>query len=77
MNVAPAAKTENVATITPQMRKILDCIKANGHITEKEISELLGLKKTRTFTVAKQMRDLGLIKAIGKGESKKYFLKRA
>ena len=75
MNVAPAAKTENVATITPQMRKILDCIKANGHITEKEISELLGLKKTRTFTVAKQMRDLGLIKAIGKGESKKYFLK--
>ena len=75
MNAVPAAAPESVAAVTPQMQKVLDYIKENGQITEKEISDLLGLKKTRTFTVAKQMRDLGLIKVIGRGESKMYLLK--
>ena len=75
MNAVPAAAPESVAAVTPQMQKVLDYIKENGQITEKEISDLLGLKKTRTFTVAKQMRDLGLIKVVGRGESKKYLLK--
>ena len=75
MNAAPAAEPDNNAAVTPQMQKVLDFIKANGQITEKEISDLLGLKKTRTFTVAKQMRDLGLIKVIGRGDSKKYLMK--
>lgn len=75
MNAVPAAEPESAATVTPQMRKVLDYIKANGQITEKGISELLGLKKTRTFTIAKQMRDRGLIKVVGRGESKKYLQK--
>ena len=75
MNAAPAAEPENNAAVTPQMQKVLDFIKENGQITEKEISDLLGLKKTRTFTVAKQMRDLGLIKVVGRGDNKKYLLK--
>ena len=75
MNAVPAAEPENIPAVTPQMEKVLDYIKANGQISEKEISHLLGLKKTRTFTVAKQMRDLGLIKVIGRGESKIYLLK--
>ena len=75
MNAVPAADPENATAVTPQMQKVLDYIKANGQITEKEISELLGLKKTRTFTVAKKMRDLGLITVVGRGESKKYLLK--
>lgn len=75
MNAVPAAEPDNNAAVTPQMQKVLDFIKANGQITEKEISDLLGLKKTRTFTVAKQMRDLGLIKVVGRGDSKKYLLK--
>ena len=54
------------------MQKVLDYIKTAGQITEKEISQLLGLKKTRTFTVAKQMRELGLIKTIGRGKNKYY-----
>ena len=74
MNAAPAAVPENVPTATPQMQKVLDYIKAHGQITEKEISDLLGLKKTRTFTVAKKMRELGMIKVIGRGEGKKYLL---
>jgi ATP-dependent DNA helicase RecG len=45
-------------------------------MTEEEIGTLLGLKKTRTFTILKQMRELGLIEVVGRGESKKYLLKR-
>ena len=75
MNAVSATEPESVPAITSQMQKVLDYIKANGQITEKEISELLGLKKTRTYTLAKQMRDLGLIKAVGRGDSKKYELK--
>ena len=56
------------------MQKILKTIKTNGQITEKEIGELLGVKKTRSFIIAKQMRDLGLIKVIGRGDNKKYIL---
>lgn len=72
MNSTSSTKTESISIIPPQMQEILDYIKANGQITEKEISDLLGLKKTRTFTLTKQMRELGLIKVIGRGESKYY-----
>ena len=44
----------------------------NGQITELEIQELLGLKKTRAFILAKQMRDEGLIRVEGRGDSKRY-----
>lgn len=63
-------KEENVVTL--QMQKILDYIEENGQITDLELQELLGLKKTRSFTLAKQMRELGLIKAVGRGSDKKY-----
>ena len=56
------------------MQKVLDYIKANGQITDKEISELLHLKKTRTFSVAKEMRDMGLIEAVGRGVNKRYII---
>lgn len=75
MNAAPDIKEETASVMTIQMQRILEYIKANGQITEKEIGELLGLKKTRTFSLAKQMRDLGMIVPVGRGENKKYVLK--
>jgi ATP-dependent DNA helicase RecG len=54
------------------MQKILDYIDENGKISDLEIQDLLGLKKTRAFTLAKQMRDEGLIKVIGRGSQKVY-----
>ncbi len=72
MNAASIDGQENFASATPQMQKVLDHIKKNGQITENEIGELLGVQKTRAFTIAKQMRDLGLIKAVGRGAGKKY-----
>jgi ATP-dependent DNA helicase RecG len=75
MNAVSVTEPHNISAVTPQMQKVLDYIDEHGQITEKEISDLLGLKKTRTFTVAKQMRDLGLVKVVGRGESKYYTLK--
>lgn len=60
--------------LTPQKQKVLDFIEEHGGISDREIEALLGLKKTRAFTVAKQMRDEGLIQAVGRGDNKKYIL---
>ncbi|MDO4988065.1 MAG: putative DNA binding domain-containing protein [Synergistes sp.] len=72
MNTLSAKEPKAIPAVTAQMQKILNCISENGRITEKEISLLFGLKKTRVFTIAKQMRDLGLIEVNGRGESKYY-----
>ncbi len=71
---APGAVTakEKQTKVTEQMQRILKFIAEHGEITEGEINELLGVKKTRAFTLAKQMRDLGLIVAQGKGKEKRY-----
>lgn len=75
MNAVISTGAGAVSAVTSQMQKVLDHIRANGKITEKEIGDLLGLKKTRTFTIAKQMKDLGLIKVVGRGEGKYYTMK--
>ena len=75
MNAAFEAASENASVVTPQMQKVLEYIEANGQITEAEIGDLLGLRKTRAFTIAKQMRDFGLIEAFGRGEGKYYTIK--
>ncbi|MBQ8372144.1 MAG: putative DNA binding domain-containing protein [Clostridia bacterium] len=71
-NMNRATAKESGTGITAQMQKILDHIDENGKITDLEIQDLLGLKKTRAFTLAKQMRDYGLIKVVGRGNEKKY-----
>lgn len=60
---------------TGQMQRIVDFIKEKGWITDLEIETLLGLKKTRAFTIAKRMRDMGLIEAVGRGDGKVYVLR--
>jgi ATP-dependent DNA helicase RecG len=74
MNTASAESAETSPAVTGQMRRVVDYIKENGAITEAEMSELLGVKKTRTFLIAKAMTDLGLIAANGRGKNKKYYL---
>lgn len=71
-NMNRAATKESTTVVTAQMQKILDYIEENGQITELEIQELLGLKKTRAFILAKQMRDEGWIKVVGRGTEKRY-----
>ena len=72
MNEVPDPVAELGQPITAQMKKVLDYLAEYGQITDAEICDLLGLKKTRAFTVAKQMRDMGLIQVVGRGENRKY-----
>ena len=55
-----------------EFRHTLQLCKQEHAKLQTEIQELLSLKKTRAFTLAKQMRDEGLIKVIGRGNEKKY-----
>lgn len=61
--------------LTPQKEQILDFIFKKGQITEVEIMNLLGVKRTRAYTVAKQMCDENLIIVVGRGKNKKYLPK--
>lgn len=74
-NTAAAEEYSDNSAITPQMRKVLAFIRENGQITDEEAAELLGVKKTRSYTITKAMRDQGLICAVGRGKEKKYVLK--
>ena len=60
----------------PQKKKIIDYILENGFISEVQIRNLLDVKKTRAYTIAKQMIDDGTIVAVGRGEDKKYLLRQ-
>ncbi len=78
MNAASLSATgrkETASAVTEQMQKIIDYISVRGRITDEEIQKLLGVKKTRSFTISKQMRSLGLIYQVGKGKDKHYLLK--
>ena len=71
-NMNCATPKASGAGVTAQMRKILDYIDENGQITDREIQDLLNLKKNCAFTLAKQMRDGGVIQVVGRGSEKKY-----
>ena len=71
-NMSVTAPTHNYTYLTPQKKQILDFISHNGQITEIEIMDLLGVKKTRAYTLAKQMCDEKLIVSVGRGVNKKY-----
>lgn len=58
--------------VTRQMSRILVYVEEYGKITDEEIGNLLSVKKTRAFTIAKQMRDGGLLRAEGRGEERRY-----
>lgn len=72
MNAAPRASENTSADITDQMRAVLDFIKKNGQISDAEIESLLGVKKTRVFNLMKEMKELGLVTAEGRGKDKIY-----
>lgn len=74
MSVAGSALKDTY--LSPQKEQILDLISRNGQITEAEIMDLLGVKRTRAYTLAKQMCDEKLIVPVGRGVNKKYLSQR-
>lgn len=71
-NMNTADNIPKNSLITPQKEQILDFIFHNGQITEAEIMKLLSVKRTRAYTLAKQMCDEKLIVSVGRGVNKKY-----
>ena len=61
--------------VTPQMKKVLSYIEEREKVSPKEIEELLNVKQTRAYLITKEMLDLNLIIARGRGQSKKFYLK--
>lgn len=77
---AQVAITENVqetaentpVVVTPQMKTVMDYLAEYGEMTDGDLQELLNIKKTRAYLLARQMYESGLIEIIGRGASKKY-----
>ena len=58
--------------LSEQKQKILDYVNKHGAISDAEVQNLLGLKKTRAFTLISQMREAGLLRTEGRGATKRY-----
>lgn len=75
-SVTVPAKAEAVSvTVTPQMRTVLDYLAEYDEMTDLDLQDLLNVKKTRSYLLARQMKEKGLIEIIGRGAAKKYRLK--
>ena len=70
---APAA--HETVPITPQMQTVLDYLAEYRTITDDELQELLGIKRTRAYVLTRQMTELDLIAVHGRGSAKQYTLK--
>lgn len=69
----PAEKKDGKAEKTEQMQVILDYIAQHGEINNEKVQEILGVKRTRAYTILKQMVDNGFVTTSGRGEAKKYY----
>lgn len=68
-------KKENDISVTPQMKTVLDYLQEYGEISDDEMQELLNIKKTRAYLLARRMNEAGMIEISGRGNNKKYTLK--
>lgn len=73
-NVSEAMEKTPVV-ITPQMKTVMDYLAEYGEMSDEDMQELLNIKKTRAYLLARQMHENGLINIIGRGITKKYKLK--
>ncbi len=57
------------------MKVVLGYLSEYGEISEEELQELLNVKRTRAYLIARQMLEQGLIQCSGRGINKRYYLK--
>lgn len=72
---APATSEKTRVVMTPQMKTVVDYLSEYGEMSDEDLQELLNIKKTRAYLLARQMNEDGLIDIIGRGAGKKYRLK--
>ncbi len=68
----PSDIKKSPVTITPQMKTVIDYLNEYGEMTDDDLMELLGVKKTRAYLIARQMNENGLIEIVGRGMEKRY-----
>lgn len=71
----PATTGKSTAAITPQVKTVMDYLAKYDEMTDEDLQELLNIKNTRAYQIARQMHENELIDIIGRGASKKYKLK--
>lgn len=70
-----APKSEPAQRITPQIKAVLDYLSEYGEMGDEDLQDLLNVKRTRAYLVARQMLENGLITCSGRGSEKRYRLK--
>ena len=68
----PVVSGKSSTGITPQMKMVMDYLTEYGEMTDEDLQELLNIKKTRAYLLARQMNENGLIDIVGRGAAKKY-----
>ena len=74
MNTEMTDASRPAQTVTPQMQTILKYLQEHGEASDADIQDLLGIKKTRAFTLTKQLLAADLIRIKGRGANKKITL---
>lgn len=67
---APATSEKTHVVMTPQMKTVVDYLSEYGEMSDEDLQELLSIKKTRAYLLARQMNEDGLIDIIGRGAGK-------
>ena len=57
-----------------QQQKVLSYVQEHGKISDEELQELLDVKRTRAYLIAKEMLDKNLLAVQGRGIKKYYYL---
>ena len=68
----PVKRAKAPQILTPQMKTVLDYLEEFGEMGEDDLQELLNVKRTRAYVLARQMSEEGLIEIIGRGAAKRY-----
>ncbi len=71
----PETSEKVPVVVTPQMKTVMDYLTEYGEMTDEDLQELLNIKKTRAYLLARQMSENGLIEIVGRGAMKKYKIK--
>jgi ATP-dependent DNA helicase RecG len=77
MNAAKSGapgETKQGLRVSAQMQTLLNYLAGHERITDDEIQNLLNIKRTRVYTLTRQMVELGLIKTQGRGKSRTHIL---
>lgn len=67
--------TKSAPVVKPQWQAVINYLTEHGEMTEDKLQELLNVKRTRAYTIAKQMEEAGITSVSGRGEKKVYRLK--